>query len=73
MKSFIVTLQITEQFLFPVVSCGICTIDEILWCWQAIYIGLCFPVVLFTLLYKVFLSFKSKGDILKCYHSEESS
>ena len=31
-----------------------------------------FPVVLFTMLYKVVLSFESVGKILKCYHSNKS-
>ena len=30
-----------------------------------------FPVVLFIMLYKVFLTFESVGDILKCNHSSE--
>ena len=32
----------------------------------------CFPVVLFTMLYKVVLTFKSVDEILKCDHSNES-
>ena len=32
----------------------------------------CFPVVLFTMLYEVVLTFKSVGEILKCDHSSES-
>ena len=31
-----------------------------------------FPVVLFIMLYKVFLSFASVDEILKCDHSNES-
>ena len=31
-----------------------------------------FPVVLFIMLYKVFLSFDSVDEILKCNHSNES-
>ena len=31
-----------------------------------------FPVVLFIMLYKVFLTFESVGEILKCDHSNES-
>ena len=31
-----------------------------------------FPVVLFIMLYKVVLSFKSVDEILKCDHSNES-
>ena len=31
-----------------------------------------FPVVLFSILYKVVLSFESVGEILKCDHSNES-
>ena len=31
-----------------------------------------FPVVLFIMLYKVFLTFKSVDEILKCHHSSES-
>ena len=31
-----------------------------------------FPVVLFMMLYKVVLSFKSVDEILKCDHSNES-
>jgi len=30
------------------------------------------PVVLFTMLYKVVLTFESVGEILKCDHSNES-
>ena len=30
-----------------------------------------FPAVLFIMLYKVFLTFESVGDILKCNHSSE--
>ena len=32
----------------------------------------CFPVVLFIMLYKVVLTFKSVDEILKCDHSNES-
>ena len=32
----------------------------------------CFPVVLFTMLYKVVLSLESVDEILKCDHSNES-
>ena len=32
----------------------------------------CFPVVLFTVLFKVVLTFKSVDKILKCDHSKES-
>ena len=32
-----------------------------------------FPVVLFIMLYKVFLTFKSVDEILKCDHSNEST
>ena len=32
-----------------------------------------FPVVLFIMLYKVILTFESVDEILKCYHSNESS
>ena len=32
----------------------------------------CFPVVLFIMLYKVVLTFKSVDEILKCAHSNES-
>ena len=31
-----------------------------------------FPVVLFIMLYKMILTFKSMGEILKCDHSTES-
>ena len=31
-----------------------------------------FPVVLFTVLYEVDLTFESVDEILKCYHSDES-
>ena len=31
-----------------------------------------FPVVLFTVLYKVVISFESVDEILKCDHSNES-
>ena len=31
-----------------------------------------FPVVLFVMLYKVFLTFESVEEIPKCYHSNES-
>ena len=31
-----------------------------------------FPVVLFVMLYKVFLTFESVEEIIKCYHSNES-
>ena len=31
-----------------------------------------FPVVLFTMLYKVVLAFESVDEILKCDHSNES-
>ena len=31
-----------------------------------------FPVVLFIMLYKVFLSFDSVDEILRCNHSNES-
>ena len=31
-----------------------------------------FPVVLFTMLYKVVLTFESVDEILKCDHSDES-
>ena len=31
-----------------------------------------FPVVLFIILYKVFLTFESVNEILKCDHSNES-
>ena len=31
-----------------------------------------FPVVLFIMLYKVFLTFESVDEILWCYHSNES-
>ena len=31
-----------------------------------------FPVVLFIMLYKLVLTFKSVGEILKCDHSNES-
>ena len=31
-----------------------------------------FPVVLFIMLYKVFLTFESVDEILKCDHSNES-
>jgi len=31
-----------------------------------------FAVVLFIVLYKVVLTFKSVGEIVKCYHSNES-
>ena len=31
-----------------------------------------FPVVLFTMLYKVILAFESVDEILKCDHSDES-
>ena len=32
-----------------------------------------FPVVLFVMLYKVFLTFESVDEILKCDHSNENS
>ena len=32
----------------------------------------CFPVVLFTVIYKVVLTFESVDEILKCDHSNES-
>ena len=32
-----------------------------------------FPVVLFVMLYKVFLTFASVDEILKCDHSNENS
>ena len=31
-----------------------------------------FPVVLFIMLYKVILTFEAVGEILKCYHLNES-
>ena len=31
-----------------------------------------FPVALFIMLYRVVLTFESLGEILKCYHSNES-